>query len=92
MVRLGILCHAKEVKDLYLNPTNAAEEIKLKAEISEHIHPQLINIQHSWNGARANILPYDIARAPISSISRIQGSSVPGDQEIAVSVTSPFPV
>ena len=55
------------MKDLYLNPTNAAEEIKLKAEISEDIHPQLINIQHSWNGARANILPYDIARAPISA-------------------------
>jgi hypothetical protein len=45
------------MKDLYLNPTNAAGKIKLKAAISEH----------SWNGARANALPHDIARAPISA-------------------------
>lgn len=40
--------------------------IKLKAKLTEDIHPKVVTMQHGWNGANANLLTDDHSRDPIS--------------------------
>jgi len=40
--------------------------IKLKARLTEDIHPKVVSIQHGWNEANANLLTDDEARDPVS--------------------------
>ena len=41
-------------------------DIKVKAKLSEDIHPKIVAMQHGWNEANANILTDDEARDPVS--------------------------
>jgi len=40
--------------------------IKVKAKLTEDIHPKVVTMQHGWNGANANLLTDDEARDPVS--------------------------
>lgn len=40
--------------------------IKLKARLSEDVHPKIVAMQHGWSEANANYLTDDLARDPIS--------------------------
>lgn len=40
--------------------------IKLKASLTEDIHPKVVSIQHGWSQANANYLTDDQALDPVS--------------------------
>jgi len=40
--------------------------IKLKAKLTEDIHPKIVSMQHGWDEANANILTDDEGRDPVS--------------------------
>ena len=46
--------------------TSLRGSIRLKAKLTEDIHPGGVSIQDGWNQANANILTDDEARDPIS--------------------------
>jgi anaerobic selenocysteine-containing dehydrogenase len=41
--------------------------IKLRAKLTEDIHPKVVSVQHGWDEANANILTDDEGRDPISA-------------------------
>ncbi len=41
--------------------------IRLRASLSEDIHPKVVGMQHGWGEANANLLIDDADRDPISS-------------------------
>lgn len=41
--------------------------IKLRAKLTEDIHPKVVSLQHGWDEANANILTDDEARDPVSA-------------------------
>jgi len=40
--------------------------IKLKARLTDEVHPKVVAMQHGWSEANANYITNDMARDPIS--------------------------